>query len=103
MAHSKGPRNYANLRRGWWRWRRRLDSQLPEPLARRRMQPLVPEREPALTLGGEIEQGVLEPAEGAAAVQSTLQPAAKPRIAHRPGEICHPPILDLGAERLAVE
>src|SRR3989442_13515989 len=77
----------------WWRWRsrRRIVSQLREPLARRRMQPLVPEREPPLALGGEFEQNVLEPAEGAAAGQSNLQPGAELCIAHPPGELCHPP------------
>ena len=45
------------------------------------MQPLVPEREPALALAGEIEQDVLEPAEGTAAVECNLQPVAKSRIA----------------------
>src|SRR5882724_5149724 len=67
------------------------------------MQPLVPEREPALALGGKIEQDVLEPAKGAATVESDLQPVAKPHIAHHPGELCHPPILDLRAQRLDVD
>jgi len=36
------------------------------------MQPLAPEREPALALSGKIERGVLEPTAGAAAVESDL-------------------------------
>src|SRR5712691_1724288 len=80
-----------------------LDALLGQPLPRRRAQALRAEREPALALGQKVEQHVLESPESAAAVQGDLQPIPQPRIAHRPGELFHPAVLDARAERLDMD
>ena len=50
-------------------------------------------REPALALGRERQQHVLEPAEGPLAVDRDQQPLAQRRLGHRTDETLHPAVL----------